>query len=110
MNHFPTDINRSDCVKVLCKNQTSILQQTREQFTNRIREALADSQKEVELVFDNRLWDEGKTTVVKEIIDLFGEVNITSNPTKDHKGSTKPVSSIVDITNNIHKITIIFLY
>lgn len=107
MDRFPDEINRKTCMEVIRKNQLQLIMETREEFTKKIMKALNVCDRFVVLTFDDRLWNEHRVTITKELLERFGEFK-TSTPQAEFT-STKITNSPSDIKENIKTIRIDFL-
>lgn len=102
---FPMDIKRDACMKVLEKNQSILLQETRAYFTNVIRAALNNCEKSVSLTFDDRLWSNNRIKIAIELLERFGEFIIS---TQGNYVVTKSTNNMEEIPKNIKVIKIEF--
>lgn len=111
MESFPPSINRMYCINALNTNQTLLLLDLRKSFTDLIFESLEKSQKSVLLEFDKKIWPSTKSTIIKELLERFGEIKIISKTNKLEITTitTLPSFNPDNITNDTVGIVIEFI-
>lgn len=78
MDKFPDFINRKTILEQLCVNQNYLLEKTREIFTQVLRQKIANSERNIKLHFDEKLWKQNRAIIVKELLERYGEIKITT--------------------------------
>lgn len=76
MEKFPDFINRTNVLEKLRENQNFLLEKTRELFTKTIRLKIANSERNITLHFDEKLWKQNRAVIVRELLERYGEIKI----------------------------------
>ena len=107
MEKFPDDFNRKTCNDILTKNQTELIKQVRKIFYDTITKAIDDCDQYVILTFPDKLWQEQRAELIKELLDRFGKIKLEMvNP---QHSITKLINDANDIPKDVKKVTIKFI-
>ena len=100
---FPEDFNRDKCFQDLTTNQEKLILETRERFYEKTILAVENCNRSVELEFPERLWQEHRVSIAKEIMERFGEIRITN---MDRTVSTTLITEIDNLPKKMRMVTI----
>lgn len=103
---FPSKLDRKWCIEEMTKNQINIMRETRQQFTNLIKECVKNCEPTVTLTFPKRLWSSNRVKIALELINHFGEVKMCS--LQNSSILTKIGASKDEIPQTIESLTIMF--
>lgn len=106
MDKFPDNFNRQYCHDIIEKNQLDMIKKIRKEFYDIIEKSLVDCNKEVQLPFPSKLWNEHRLTIAKELLERFGKIIVKIN--NNHSNATKPVTKIEEIPKDVNVIILEF--
>jgi len=106
MNNFPDEFNRGSCMKELKKNQSGIILEVRKEFYEKALESIKRSDRVVSFDFPDKLWQENRLKITKELLGRFGILKV-SVPGENYV-TTKTASDEDELPNNIKSIKIEF--
>ena len=107
MDHFPEDFSLKNCMKTIEENQKYLKNDTRQLFYQKVIEGANMCSKTIELSFPENLWPEHRVVIAKEVLDMFGEVYVSSSQPLGAK-TTKVINESNEIPTNIDGIKIVF--
>lgn len=120
MNSFPDNFNREICMKSLDENQAKLVENTRKNFYDKINDDISNLKETVELQFNEHLWNKHKKVIVRELLDKFEYLNITTRISQSGNlsltgysnrdtTSTRQINKSSEIPDNITNIKINFV-
>lgn len=110
MDQFPESFNRAHCMEFMEQCQTELVKSTRKDFYDKTNTSVNECSPDVILEFPNKLWNEHRVTLIKELLQRFGKLTIESEPGKTVKHNLKKELSLTDtIPENVKQITIHFV-
>lgn len=74
MESFPKEINRSECYNKLQSNQQLLIKEVRQSFYETIEQGLTNHNRKIVLIFPEKLWQENRVQLSKELLERFGEI------------------------------------
>jgi hypothetical protein len=107
-NEFPEDIDLQNCIKIIETNQLGLLIQTRQIFTNSIRQACTICEKNVKLDFSDKLWYDNRLIIAKELLERFGEIKVIMNGNSSEYQVGKSISDPSILPSEIAAVIIEF--
>lgn len=78
MDSFPSNLTRKNCISLMEQKQLELTKVTRDDFYKIIMKGINDCEKEVTLRFNDKLWDNHRIKVAGELLEIFGEINIST--------------------------------
>jgi hypothetical protein len=110
MDQFPESFNRATCLDIMEKCQADLLRTIRKEFFDKITTSVQECSTYVVLEFPDKLWNEHRVTLIKELLHKFGKMRVEIEPGKTVKHNLKKELTITDsIPENIKQITIDFV-
>ena len=106
MDKFPDDINLKTCFVNMKDNQENIVRQIREDFCNKIREAVKQCYKNLTLKFPDNLWCENRKILAIELLDRFKSLRVESFQSTHN--FSKLITNVAEINKNIDIVVINF--
>ena len=106
MDKFPDGFTRQACMTLMENNQNELLKIIRQSFYDIISEGINKCEREIVVVFPDKLWYEHRRTITEELLMRFGKLRVKIiNPQCE---VTRLISDASDIPDNVKKIIIEF--
>lgn len=108
MDKFPEDFTRQACNEIMGECQSELIKTVRQSFYETIQKSVHDCVQIVLLEFPDKLWNEHRETLIKELLDRFLKLTIKTfgglNP-----DMTKTITKAIDIPINVKRVIIEFI-
>ncbi len=108
MDEFPEDFTLQKCMRIIETNQAKWTKEVRKDFHEKIMAAVENCDRKVSLDFPQNLWPEHKTQITKELLTIFGELQIKTNQQSSNATVTKLISDGAEISKEPNTIVIQF--
>jgi len=107
MDEFPEDLSKPSCAKIIAEKQKDLIKQVRQEFYEEIIEATNACESHVVLTFPNKLWHKYRKMITEELLERFGEFEISSPKSTHQWNVTKMTDSAEDIPDFIKQLKIV---
>ena len=76
MEKFPETFNRQVCYEVMEKCQSELIKSVRQTFFENIQTSVRECTQLITLEFPDKLWHEHRVTLIKELLERFGKMQV----------------------------------
>jgi hypothetical protein len=106
MDKFPDTFTRAICYEVMEKCQLELIKSVRESFFDNIQTSVRECTQLITLEFPDKLWHEHRVTLIKELLERFGKMQVK---TFGNHPLTQLIKIGTDIPLNVKFITLEFI-